>query len=50
MAEENPVWGRERIPNELLLKIGHRVSPRTVAKYMPRPVARARPALVDLPS
>jgi hypothetical protein len=36
MAEENPVWGQERIANELLLKLGLRVSPRTVAKYMPR--------------
>lgn len=42
MAEENPVWGQERIANELLLKLGLRVSPRTVAKYMPRP-ARGRP-------
>jgi putative transposase len=31
------VWGQERIANELLLKLGLRVSPRTVAKYMPRP-------------
>jgi len=38
MAQENPVWGQERIANELLLKLGLRVSPRTVAKYMPRPV------------
>lgn len=36
MAEENPVWGQERIANELLLKLGLRVSPRTVAKYLPR--------------
>jgi putative transposase len=42
MAEENPVWGQERIANELLLKLGLRVSPRTVAKYMPRP-ASGRP-------
>jgi putative transposase len=39
MAEENPMWGQERIANELLLKLGLRVSPRTVAKYMPRPAA-----------
>jgi len=39
MAEDNPVWGQERIANELLLKLGLRVSPRTVAKYMPRPSA-----------
>jgi putative transposase len=37
MARENPAWGQERIANELLLKLGLRVSPRTVAKYMPRP-------------
>src|ERR1019366_3302508 len=36
MANENPSWGEERIANELLLKIGIRVSPRTVNKYMPR--------------
>ena len=39
MAEENPMWGQERIANELLLKLGLRVSPRTVAKYMPRPTS-----------
>ncbi len=38
MARENPAWGQERIANELLLKLGLRVSPRTVAKYLPRPV------------
>jgi hypothetical protein len=32
MAEENPVWGQGRITHELLLKLGLRVSPRTVAK------------------
>ena len=36
MALENPTWGQERITNELLLKLGLRVSPRTVRKYMPR--------------
>jgi putative transposase len=52
MAEENPMWGQERIANELLLKLGLRVSPRTVAKYMPRPAAatEGRSAAVDLPS
>ena len=35
MALENPTWGQERIANELLLKLGMRVSPRTVRKYMP---------------
>ena len=36
MADQNPVWGEERIANELLLKLGLRVSPRTVRKYMPK--------------
>ena len=36
MATENPLWGEERIANELRLKLGLRVSPRTVRKYMPR--------------
>jgi putative transposase len=35
--------GEERIANELLLKLGLRVSPRTVRKYMPkRPPGRPR--------
>lgn len=36
MARENPIWGQERSAFELLLKLGIRVSPRTVAKYMPK--------------
>jgi len=35
MAQENVIWGQKRIANELLLKLGLRVSPRTVRKYMP---------------
>jgi transposase InsO family protein len=35
MALENPTWGQERIANELVLKLGLRVSPRTVRTYMP---------------
>jgi transposase InsO family protein len=35
MARNNPTWGEERIANELLLKLGLRVSPRTVRKYLP---------------
>jgi hypothetical protein len=35
MARENVTWGQQRIANELLLKLGLRVSPRTVRKYMP---------------
>jgi len=34
MARENPTWGQERIANELLLKLGLRVSPRTGRKYI----------------
>src|SRR5229473_2462658 len=36
MARENPVWGEERIANELLIKLGIQVSPRPVRKYMPK--------------
>jgi putative transposase len=35
MAWNNPTWGEERIANELLLKMGIRISPRTVRRYMP---------------
>jgi hypothetical protein len=43
MADENPLWGEERIANEYLLKLGFCVSPRTVRKYMPpRPPGRPR--------
>jgi putative transposase len=31
----NRTWGEERIASELLLKLGVRVSPRTVRRYMP---------------
>jgi hypothetical protein len=34
MARENPSWGQERIANELLVKLGLRVSPRTIRKYL----------------
>ena len=36
LVAENLLWGEERIANELLLKFGLRVSPRTVRKSMPR--------------
>jgi len=43
MASEKPLWGEERIANELLVKLGIRVSPRTVRKYMPvRPLGHPR--------
>ena len=35
MAQNNPTWGEERIADELLLKIGIQISPRTVRRYMP---------------
>jgi transposase InsO family protein len=43
MDRENPTWGEERIADELLLKLGIRVSPRTVRKYldMDRPRGRS---------
>jgi len=34
MARENPSWGEERIANELFLKLGLRVSPRTIRKFV----------------
>jgi putative transposase len=40
MACENPTWGEERIANEPTVKVGIRVSPRTVGKYLKR---RGRP-------
>jgi putative transposase len=36
MARDNPTWGEERIADELNLKLGIRVSPRTVRKYLDR--------------
>jgi transposase InsO family protein len=36
IATDNPGWGEERIANELFVKLGIRVSPRTVRKYMPK--------------
>jgi putative transposase len=35
MARSNPTRGEERIAAELLLKLGIRLSPRTVRRYMP---------------
>src|SRR5207245_5142156 len=39
VAAANRTWGEERIASELLLKLGIRVSPRTVRCYMPRGAA-----------
>ena len=46
MARANPTWGEERIANELLLKLGLTVSPRTVGRYLRRlrPSRGGRPA------
>jgi hypothetical protein len=40
VARENPSWDEERIANELLLKLGLRVSPRIVRKYLPKRLDR----------
>jgi len=40
MARDNPTWGQERIANELRLKLGLQISPRTVRKYMPTYLGR----------
>ena len=41
MATANRTWGEERIAAELLLKLGIRISPRTVRRYLPsRPTRR----------
>ena len=43
MAGENPSWGCRRIAHELRIKLGIRVSPRSVRKYLPSgPRPRAR--------
>jgi hypothetical protein len=42
MAWDNPTWGEERIANELLLKLGLQVSPRTVRKYIPKRLNHGR--------
>jgi putative transposase len=34
MARNNPTWGEERIADEVMLKLGVKVSPRTVRKYL----------------
>lgn len=42
MATENPIWGEERIANELLLELGLRVSLRTVRTDLPKRQGRPR--------
>ena len=41
MAAANRTWGEDRIAAELLVKLGIRVSPRTVRRYMPSRPPRA---------
>lgn len=52
MARANPTWGEERIADELRLKLGPTVSPRTVGRHPPAPATvprrSARPALGDV--
>ncbi len=36
MVRENPTWGEARVASELALKLGIRVSPRTVRTYWPQ--------------
>jgi putative transposase len=38
MVSENVTWGEERVADELSLKLGIFVSPRTVRKYWPKPL------------
>jgi putative transposase len=40
MAGDNPTWGQERLANELRLKLGLRVSPRTGRRYLPKRLNR----------
>ena len=40
MSRDNSLWGEERIANELLVKLGIKVSPRTVRKYIRRKPGR----------
>jgi putative transposase len=42
MATNNPTWGEERIADELLLKIGIQISPRSVRRYMPKDPQRPK--------
>src|SRR5262245_50838826 len=46
IATANHTWGEERIAAELLVKLGIRVAPRTVTRYLPthRPAGAGQPA------
>jgi hypothetical protein len=41
MVRDNPTWGEERVADELWLKLGIKVSPRTVRAYWPAGGRRA---------
>jgi Homeodomain-like domain len=43
MVEENPTWGQARVADELALKLGILVSPRTVRAYWPKQPDRRGP-------
>jgi putative transposase len=42
MVRENPTWGEARVASELALKLGVRVSPRTVRAYWPEDLSPNR--------
>jgi putative transposase len=42
MAADNPIWGEQRIADELKLKLDIRISPRTVRKYLTPASPRGR--------
>jgi hypothetical protein len=42
MAAENPLWGEERIANELLANLGTR--PQNPKQWQPRPLLAVTPA------
>jgi putative transposase len=44
MVEKNPTWGQGRIADELALKLGIRVSPRTIGAYWPDQPSRRGPS------
>jgi putative transposase len=47
MVHDNPTWGEERIADELWLKLGISVSPRTVRAYWPRGDKSRHPRLAS---
>ena len=47
MVRDNPTWGQARIADELILKLGIKVSPRTVRAYWPNPILPTRPRLAS---